>query len=105
MDPFFRPARYADSRMAPPAASNWGSINDPDLDRLTAMARTTFEPDARDAALAKVHERLVDEAMFVFFVHEVAPRALSPRSTGFSAPNGYYIDSAPIDIPPAKKGI
>jgi ABC-type transport system substrate-binding protein len=98
MDPFFALARFADSRMAPPVSNNWGSINDPELDRLTAIARTTFEPDARDAALAKVHERLVDEAMFVFFVHEVAPRALSPRITGFSAPNGYYIDWAKLEI-------
>lgn len=59
--------------MAPRVSNNWGSINDPELDRLTAIARTTFEPDARDAALAKVHERLVDEAMFVFLVHEVVP--------------------------------
>lgn len=85
-------------------SNNWGSINDPELDRLTAIARTTFEPDARDAALAKVHERLVDEAMFVFFVHEVAPRALSPRITGFSAPNGYYIDWAKLDMTVSDKG-
>lgn len=100
MDPFFALARFADSRMAPPVSNNWGSINDPELDRLTAIARTTFEPDARDAALAKVHERLVDEAMFIYFVHEVAPRALSPRISGFSAPNGYYVDWARIDISP-----
>jgi peptide/nickel transport system substrate-binding protein len=105
MDPFFALARFADSRMAPPVSNNWGSINDPELDRLTAIARTTFEPDARDAALAKVHERLVDEAMFIYFVHEVSPRALSPRISGFSAPNGYYVDWARIDISPTDNGL
>jgi peptide/nickel transport system substrate-binding protein len=98
IDPFFALARFADSRMAPPLSNNWGFIKDPELDRLTATARTTFDPDARDLALSKVHERFVDEAMFMFFVHEVAPRALSPRITGFSAPNGYYIDWAALDM-------
>ncbi len=102
IDPFFALARFADSRMAPPLSNNWGFINDPELDRLTAVARTTFDPDARDLALSKVHERLVDEAMFMFFVHEVAPRALSPRITGFSAPNGYYIDWSALDMKPAQ---
>ena len=98
MDPFFALARFADSRMAPPVSNNWGFINDPELDRLTGIARTTFEPDARDAALARVHERLVNEAMFIFFVHEVAPRALSPRIIGFKAPNGYYVDWSLVDM-------
>ncbi|MFT4116094.1 ABC transporter substrate-binding protein [Bradyrhizobium sp.] len=102
IDPFFALARFADSRMAPPLSNNWGFINDPELDKLTATARTTFDPDARDLALSKVHERLVDEAMFVFFLHEVAPRALSPRITGFSAPNGYYIDWSALDMKPAQ---
>jgi ABC-type transport system substrate-binding protein len=102
IDPFFALARFADSRMAPPVSNNWGFINDPELERLAATARTTFDADARDLALSKVHERLVDEAMFVFFLHEVAPRALSPRISGFSAPNGYYIDWAALDIKPAE---
>lgn len=98
MDPFFALARFADIRMAPPVSNNWGSINDPELARLATVARTTFEADARDAALAKVHERLVDESMFIFMVHEVAPRALSPRIRDFSAPNGFYVDWAKIDV-------
>lgn len=98
MDPFFALARFADSHMAPPVSNNWGFINDPELDRLTRAARTTFEPTARDAALARIHERLVDEAMFLWFVHDVAPRALDPKITGYSAPNGFYVDWAAIDV-------
>lgn len=103
MDPFFALARFADSRMKPPVSNNWGSINDPELDRLTAAARTTFEAGARDAALARIHERLVDEAMFIWFVHDVAPRALSPRITGYAAPNGFYVDWSKIDMTPARR--
>lgn len=102
IDPFFALARFADSRMAPPVSNNWGFINDPELDRLTATARNTFEGEARDAALAKIHERLVNEAYFLWYVHDVAPRALSPRITGYAAPNGFYVDWSKIDITPAR---
>lgn len=101
IDPFFALARFADSRMAPPVSNNWGFINDPELDKLVAAARTTFDGDARDVALSKIHEKLVDEAYFLWFVHDVAPRALSPRITGYSAPNGFYLDWSAIDIEPA----
>ena len=42
-------------------------------------ARTTFEPAARDAALAKLHAAGVDEALFIWVAHDVGPRAMSPR--------------------------
>ena len=100
MDPFFALARFADSRMVPPLSNNWGFINDPELDRLTAVARTTFDAKDRDKALGAIHERLVNEAMFVWFVHDVAPRAISPRITGYSAPNGYYVDWGKLDMTP-----
>ena len=102
IDPFFALARFADSRMKPPVSNNWGSIDDPELDRLVAAARTTFDPEARDGALARIHERLVDEAYFVWFLHDVAPRAISPRITGYSAPNGFYVDWSAIDMKPAR---
>ncbi len=98
MDPFFALARFADSRMVPPLSNNWGFINDPELDRLTAIARTTFDAKDRDKALGAIHERLVNEAMFVWFVHDVAPRAMSARITGYSAPNGYYVDWGRLDM-------
>jgi ABC-type transport system substrate-binding protein len=97
IDPFFALVRFADSRMAPPVSNNWGSISDPELDRLSAAARTTFEAAARDQALARIHERLVDQAMFIWFVHDVAPRALVRGLTGYASPNGFYVDWARID--------
>jgi ABC-type transport system substrate-binding protein len=98
IDPFFALARFADSAMAPPASNNWGFINDPELDRLTRAARNTFDAAERDAALARIHERLVEEALFIWFVHDVAPRGLHPSITGYRAPNGFYVDWASIDI-------
>ncbi|MCK8783789.1 ABC transporter substrate-binding protein [Roseomonas sp. NAR14] len=98
IDPFFAIARFADSRMAPPVSNNWGFVNDPELDRLTAAARLAFGPGALDQAVARIHERLVDEAMMLWFVHDVSPRALGPRLAGYRAPNGFFVDWSSLDI-------
>jgi peptide/nickel transport system substrate-binding protein len=102
IDPFFALVRFADSRMAPPVSNNWGFINDPELDRLSQAARVTFDAAERDKALARIHERMVDEALFIWFVHDVAPRAISPRITGYSAPNGFYVNWSSLDVAPAR---
>ena len=55
-------------------------------------ARTTFEPAARDAALAKLHAAGVDEALFIWIAHDVSPRAMSPRVKGFVQPQSWFVD-------------
>ena len=98
IDPFFAIARFADSRMAPPVSNNWGFVSEPELDRLTAAARTSFDAAERDAALARLHARLVEEACFLWVVHDVSPRAISARISGYAAPNGFYVDWPRLDI-------
>ena len=92
MDPFFALARFYDSRMAPPASNNWGFFNDPKFDAMIREARTTFEPVARDAALARLHAAGVDEALFIWFAHDVSPRAMSPRIHGYVQPQSWFVD-------------
>jgi len=92
MDPFFALARFYDSRMAPPASNNWGFFNDPRFDEMIRVARTTFEPAARDAALARLHAAGVDEALFIWFAHDVSPRAMSPRIRGYVQPQSWFVD-------------
>ncbi len=92
MDPFFALARFYDSRMAPPVSNNWGFFNDPKFDEMIRVARNTFEPAARDAALAKLHAAGVDEALFIWFAHDVSPRAMSPRIRGYVQPQSWFVD-------------
>ncbi|WP_458098298.1 ABC transporter substrate-binding protein [Roseomonas sp. WA12] len=98
IDPFLALARFADPKMAPPVSNNWGYIDDPELERLGQVARATFEAGPRDEALARLHERLVDEAYFIWFVHDVAPRAVSLRIAHYAAPNGFYVDWNRLDL-------
>lgn len=92
MDPFFAMIRFLDSKMAPPVSNNWGFINDPEFDKLTAAVRVAFDPAERDKALAALHERSVDEAAFLYVAHDVAPRALTPKIKGFVQPKSWFVD-------------
>jgi peptide/nickel transport system substrate-binding protein len=98
MDPFFAMVRFLDSKMAPPTSNNWGFINDPEFDRLVREARTTFDPAARDKALAALHERSVDEAAFLWVAHDVGSRALSPRIKNFIQPKSWFADFSAMTI-------
>jgi peptide/nickel transport system substrate-binding protein len=92
MDPFFALVRFYDSKMAAPVSNNWGLFNDPRFDAMIREARTSFEPAARDAALAKLHAAGVDEALFIWIAHDVSPRAMSPRVKGFVQPQSWFVD-------------
>jgi peptide/nickel transport system substrate-binding protein len=92
MDPFFAMVRFLDSKMAPPTSNNWGFINDPQYDKLTAAALQAFDPAERDKALAALHQRSVDEAEFLWVAHDVGPRAMSPKIKNFVQPKNWLFD-------------
>jgi peptide/nickel transport system substrate-binding protein len=100
MDPFFSLVRFLQSSMAPPVSNNWGYINNPKFDALVTKARQTFDPAARDVALAELHAASVDDAAFLYVAHDVAPRALSPKFKGFVQPKSWLVDFSPITMTP-----
>ena len=100
MDPFFALVRFLQSSMAPPVSNNWGYINNPKFDELVKKARTTFEADARDAALAELHAASVDDAAFLYVAHDVGPRAMSAKIKGFVQPKSWFVDFSPVSMTP-----
>jgi peptide/nickel transport system substrate-binding protein len=98
MDPFFAMIRFLDSKMAPPVSNNWGYFNEPEFDKLSDAVRTAFEPAERDNALARLHERSVDEAAFLYVAHDVAPRALSAKIKNFVQPKSWFVDFSPMTM-------
>lgn len=100
MDPFFSLVRFLQSSMAPPTSNNWGFVNNPKFDELVTKARQTFDPAARDAALAELHAASVDDAAFLYVAHDVAPRAMSPKIKGFVQPKSWFVDFSPVTIAP-----
>lgn len=98
MDPYFAMVRFVDTKAFPPASNNWGYFSEPEMDKLINKARTTFEPKARDEALAQLHAHFVDEAPFLFVAHDVGPRAMSAKVTDVVQPKSWFIDIATMDM-------
>jgi ABC-type transport system substrate-binding protein len=98
MDPFFAMVRFVSTKTFPPVSNNWGYFGNAEIDKLIADARTSFDEKARDAALAKLHARIVEEAPFIWIAHDVGPRAISPKVKGVVQPRHWFIDIAPMTI-------
>ena len=81
-----------------PTGYNWGRFNDPKADELVTRARTTFDPKEQDRILAELHARIVDQAMWIWVVHDVNPRALSPRVKGFVQAQSWIQDLTPVVV-------
>ncbi|MFO1080025.1 MAG: ABC transporter substrate-binding protein [Reyranellaceae bacterium] len=96
MDPHNAFMRFIDSQQVPPKGSNWGYINDPEFDRLANEARNTAAPADLDKVLARINTKMVDDAVFVWFVHDVWPNALSPKVKGYVHPKSWYVDFSPV---------
>ncbi|WP_082702448.1 ABC transporter substrate-binding protein [Pseudacidovorax intermedius] len=98
MDPFFAMVRFVSTKAQPPVAQNWGYYSDPKTDALVEKARTSFDDKSRDAALAELHARVVDEAPFLFVAHDVGPRAISPKVQNVIQPKSWFIDIATMKM-------
>lgn len=98
MDPFFAMVRFASTKTYPPVSNNWGYYGNAEVDKLVADARTSFDDKARDAALAKLHARIVEDAPFVWIAHDVGPRAMSPKVKNVVQPKSWFIDIATMTM-------
>lgn len=97
-DPFTALMRHIDSRLIAPKGTNWGQYINADADALIDQIRTEFEPAAQLAAIQKLHEHYVDNALFLFVAHDVAPRALSPKVKGFVQAQNWFQDLTSVSV-------
>ena len=75
-----------------PKGFNFMHYKDPVADAMMEKAYNTFDDTRRTHALADIHTYLVDQAVDVWVVHDVAPRALSPKVKGFVQPKSWFVD-------------
>jgi ABC-type transport system substrate-binding protein len=81
-----------------PGGFNWGNYRDPQADALALRARSTFDPAAQQRVLAELHSYLVDQAFWLWVVHDVNPRGLARRVQGFVQAQSWYQDLTPIRL-------
>jgi peptide/nickel transport system substrate-binding protein len=81
-----------------PVGLNWGWYENKEVDRLAEEAQNTFDEAARTKILQRMHEIVVADGGRVFIVHDLNPRALSPRVKGFVQAQSWFQDLTPISI-------
>src|SRR5215216_5934157 len=97
-DPDFGILIIADSRKVAPAGSNWMHMKDPESDALIDQIRNEFDQAKQDALIGKLHERFVDQAAWLFVVHDLNPRAMSPKVKGFVQAQHWIQDLTTISM-------
>ena len=83
-----------------PAGSNWGHFGTPEADGLVKQIFEEFEPEKRLALLTRLHEYESEQALMIFVVHDLNPRALSPKVHGFVQAQNWFQDLTPITVDP-----
>jgi peptide/nickel transport system substrate-binding protein len=84
--------------MRVPEGYNWGGFNDPKANELAQAAKNEFDPAKQDALLARLHAEIVDQAMWIWVVHDLNPRALAPKVKGFVQARSWLQDLTPVYV-------
>jgi peptide/nickel transport system substrate-binding protein len=85
-------ARYFSSANFSPNGFNFEQWKDDEFDSALATLAETSDPAVITSALRKAHERLVDNPPWLYIVHDLNPRAMSPKVKGFVSPQSWFVD-------------
>lgn len=90
--------RFFHSRSASPASANWGHYRNEELDRVLDELEREFDPARQEALIRRAHEIMVDDAAFLWGLHDRSARAISPRVQGFVAARSPFTDLTLISM-------
>lgn len=99
-DPFTAMIRQSQCKLAPPTGTNWGYYCDKDMDALFDKVRNTFDPVEQDKVMQQVHEKYVNDALFLMVTHDVNPRAMTAKVKGFVQAQNWFQDFSTITLDP-----
>jgi ABC-type transport system substrate-binding protein len=84
--------RYYATDSFAPTNYNWGHWSNEEATACLRKAQTVFNAEEQTALLAKAHAIIVDEAPWLFIVHDLNPRAMSKKVAGFQPAQSWYQD-------------
>ena len=97
-DPIAGMTRFTQKAQWSPNGSNWGHYYTPEMEALITAAFNEFDPAKRLVILKQMHAKMVADAPFIWVVHDLNPRALSPKVKGFVQAQSWFQDLTPITI-------
>jgi ABC-type transport system substrate-binding protein len=83
-----------------PAGANWGHYENPETEALIRDIFAEFDGEKRLALLTRLHELEGREAVMIFVVHDLNPRAMSPKVHGFVQAQSWFQDLTPVSVMP-----
>ncbi len=83
-----------------PAGANWGHFFSEETEALVGQIFNEFDATKRLGMLTKLHEVQNEQALMIYVVHDVNPRALSPKVQGFVQAQNWFQDMTPIKVLP-----
>jgi peptide/nickel transport system substrate-binding protein len=91
-------ARYFAAANFSPNGFNFEQWKDDEFEDALKAAAEATEPKAVSAAYRKAHERLVDNPPWLYIVHDLNPRAMSPKVKGFVSPQSWFLDLTTVSM-------
>jgi peptide/nickel transport system substrate-binding protein len=90
--------RYYAKDSFSPVNYNWGHWDNQPATDLLKKAQATFDKTEQDKLLVQAHAMVVDGAPWLFIVHDLNPRAMSKKVTGFRPAQSWYQDFTQISM-------
>jgi len=91
-------ARYFSSANFSPNGFNFEQWKDDEFDAALKTIETATDPKVVNEAYRKAHERLVDNPPWLYIVHDLNPRAMSPKIKGFVSPQSWFVDLTLVSV-------
>jgi peptide/nickel transport system substrate-binding protein len=81
-----------------PNGINIGGYANPELDELLAQVKSTFDTEQQNELLKRASAIIAEDAPWIFVVHDLNLRALSPDIQGFIQPQSWFADLTTVRI-------
>jgi peptide/nickel transport system substrate-binding protein len=91
-------ARYFSSASFSPNGFNFEQWSDPEFEAALKTLAEAKDPNVITEAYQKAHERLVDNPPWLYIVHDLNPRAMSPKIKGFVSPQSWFLDLTLVSV-------
>ena len=91
-------ARYFAAANFSPNGFNFEQWKDDEFEDALKTVADSTDPKAISAAYRKAHERLVDNPPWLYIVHDLNPRAMSPKVKGFVSPQSWFLDLTTVSV-------
>jgi ABC-type transport system substrate-binding protein len=88
---------YAKDSWAP-VNYNWGHYDSPEVTELLKKAQASGDESEQTRLLSLAHAKIVDDAAWLFIVHDLNPRAMSKKVQGFTPVQSWFVDLTQIAI-------